>query len=153
MRKQTVFSLLTLLVVFTTAKVGMPEVNSNKSGSQNLQSYVGKYPSDLLKAVPDLKTRMKAILGEKYKTFDDRWVVQSPISKVGETLLLQGCMAHNCGMEEAAMAISLTDGKLSFAIMSQNLDHQFSIQVFSEDKSPVPDSLKGAIETFKKGSN
>jgi hypothetical protein len=114
---------------------------------QRWDSYVGKYPSDLLKGVPSLKPRLRTLLGANYSMFMERLQVERPIEKVEGALVGRGCMAHSCGVEEAIMAINLADGKLHCAILSDKFGGKF--KVFSEDSDHVPAGLTKAMEQPK----
>ncbi len=112
--------------------------------SQRLQSYVGKYPSDLFKAEPAIKKRLKSLLGTNYSFFMNRMETEMPIENDQGALVVRGCMAHNCGIEEAVMVINLADGKLHCAIKSSKFGGKF--KVFSEDKAHTPPALNRAMQ-------
>jgi len=112
--------------------------------SQRLESYVGKYPSDLFKGVPAIKQRLKSLLGPNYGFFMNRIQTEMPIENDEGALVVRGCMAHNCGIEESIMVINLADGKLHCAIRSAKFGGKF--KVFSEDKAHIPAALNRAMQ-------
>jgi hypothetical protein len=134
------------LIVFTVIATdsGRYEVTKASVERQSLESYVGKYPSELFKSEPGLKRRVKTLLGPNYSFFMARLQVEMPIENIEGTLLARGCMAHSCGIEEAILAIGLNDGKLHAAILSKKFGGKF--RLFSEDKGHVPAALRRAIE-------
>jgi hypothetical protein len=134
---------LIVLTVFATNSGRCEETNASIE-RQSLESYVGKYPSELFKGQPGLKRRVKTLLGPNYSFFMARLQVEMPIENIEGTLLARGCMAHSCGVEEAILAVSLNDGKLHAAILSQKFGGKFKL--FSEDKGHVPAPLRRAIE-------
>jgi|ERR1700720_662980 hypothetical protein len=125
--------------VITLAAAGTPGVNP-----QRLESYVGKYPSDLFRGVPSLKPRLRTLLGRNYALFMERLQTEMPIENDAGALVARGCMAHSCGVEEAVLVINLADGKLHCAILSEKFGGKF--KVFSEDSAHIPGALTRAIK-------
>ena len=110
---------------------------------QRLESYVGKYPSDLLRGVPSIKRRLRTLLAANYSFFMNRLQTEMPIESDEGALVVRGCMAHSCGVEEAVMVINVADGKLHCAILSAKFGGKF--RVFSEDKAHIPAALTRAM--------
>ena len=133
------FAILTFNQHILFAKVSQV----SKTSEQNLSSYIGKYPSDLLRTNPRLKARLRALLGANYSAFTQRLQVEAPIEGDQNALVLHGCMAHSCGDEEALLVITLPDNKLHSAILSQKFGGNYKI--FSEDKSHIPSALQRAM--------
>lgn len=113
------------------------------SGYRDLSRYAGKYPSDLFRAEPNLKTRLRALLGANYKTFFDRLQTEMPIANDAGALVVRGCMAHQCTIEEAILVITLNDGKLYVALKSTRYGGGF--KTFSEDAARTPEALRRAM--------
>jgi hypothetical protein len=113
---------------------------------QNLQSYVGKYPSALLKEVPSVKRRLRTVLGANYSFFMSRMQTEMPIENVEGCLVAVGCMAHSCGSEDAVMVINLSDGKMHCAIRSDKFKGGY--RVYSEDKQNIPHALYHTMEQY-----
>jgi len=111
---------------------------------QRLESYVGKYPGDLLRGVPSIKRRLRTLLGANYSFFMNRLQTEMPIESDEGALVARGCMAHSCGVEEAVMVINVADGKLHCAILSAKFGGKF--RVFSEDKAHIPAALRRAMQ-------
>lgn len=86
------------------------------SGNQDLSRYVGRYPSDLFRGAPALRTRLRTLLGANYKSFFDRLQTEMPIEGDGGILIVRGCMAHSCGVDEAILAIDPANDSLHCAI-------------------------------------
>jgi hypothetical protein len=125
-----------------TVKVEILPRGQTSPDTSDLESYVGKYPSELFRKVPAVKTRLRELLGANYKAFFDRMQVETPIEKDDDTILMRGCMAHSCTIEEAILAIDLNDGKLYVAL---RFNSKFRAP-FAADKSRIPDALKRAMQ-------
>ena len=109
----------------------------------NLGAYAGKYPSDLFRRVPAIKTRLRQLLGASYKAFTDRMQVEAPFEADGDVLVTRGCMAHSCTIEEAILAIDTNDGSVYVAL---RFDSKFR-PVFAGDKSRIPQALSRAMNS------
>ena len=101
--------------------------------------YVGKYPSELFKKEPALKTKLRALLGTSYKAFFDRLQVETPIEKDGEAIVMRGCMAHQCTVEEAILVI---ENQTPYVALKMN--SKFS-KTFPADRSKLPEALRRAM--------
>jgi hypothetical protein len=107
----------------------------------NLGAYAGKYPSDLFRRVPTIKTRLRQLLGANYKDFTDRMQVEDPFETDGDVLVTRGCMAHSCTIEEAILAIDTNDGSVYVAL---KMNSRIS-RTFPANRSRLPDALKRAM--------
>lgn len=105
------------------------------------EQYVGKYPSELFRSVPALKTRLRELLKTNYQSFLDRMQVETPIEKDGDAIVMRGCMAHLCTIDEAILVIDLNEGKPYVAL---RFDGKF--RTFPADRSQIPEALKRAME-------
>jgi hypothetical protein len=130
----------TVIVDITTGTADSNQTDYNS----DLGSYAGKYPSDLLAGVPSLKTRLRELLGANYASFTSRLQTEMPIEREGEILIARGCMAHQCTIEEAILAMDLTSSKLWVAIKSTRYGGGFKI--FAQDKDRVPDALRREMQ-------
>ena len=92
--------------------------------------------------MPAIKTRLRQLLEASYAAFNERMQVETPIEKDNDMLIMRGCMAHSCTIEEAILAIDLNDGKLYVAL---RLNSKFS-KTFPANRSQLPDALKRAME-------
>ena len=110
------------------------------SGNRDLSGYVGKYPSELFKKEPGLKTRLRALLGANYKTFFDRMQVETPIENDGGVLITRGCMAHQCTIEEGVLAIDLSNDTLHVAIKSNS-----RYRPTWSERGTIPEPLRRAM--------
>ena len=124
-----------------TLKVEVLPRGQSTPESSNLERYVGKYPSELFRSVPSVKTRLRELLGTNYKAFTDRMQVETPIEKDGDTIVMRGCMAHSCTIEEAILVIDLNDGTPYVAL---KFDGKFRTP-FAADRSRIPQSLRRAM--------
>ena len=106
-----------------------------------LEKYAGKYPSEMFRDMPAIKTRLRQLLGTNYKAFTDRMQVEVPFEKDGDVLVTRGCMAHSCTIEEAILAIDLNDASVYVAL---KMDSKIS-RTFPANRSLLPDALKRAI--------
>ena len=125
---------------FTVVVEILPRGQSTPRTS-NLERYVGKYPNELFRGVPSVKTRLRQLLGANYKAFTDRMQVETPIEKDGDTIVMRGCMAHSCTIEEAILVIDLNDGTPYVAL---RFNSKFR-PPFAADGSRIPDSLRRAM--------
>jgi len=122
-------------------KVEILPVRESRPSTSDLEQYVGKYPSELFRRVPTLKTRLRELLGANYKSFFDRMQVEVPIERDDDTIVVRGCMAHQCTIEEAILVIDLADGKPYVA-----LEFNSRFRTFADDRSRIPDALKHAMQ-------
>lgn len=121
------------------------DVGSDGSDSKrDLSRYAGKYPSELFRREPGLKTRIRALLGANYKLFFDRLQTEVPIENDGGVLIIHGCMAHGCTIEESTLAIDLGADKIHVAIKSAEFRGRF--KTWSEGGSAIPDALRRAMQ-------
>ena len=127
---------------FTLTVKILPRAQSS-SDTADLEKYVGKYPSELFRNVPALKTRLRALLGSRYQFFFDRLQTEMPIENDAGVLIVQGCMAHQCTIEVAILAIDLAGDKLHVAIKSADFRSMFKI--WSEPGAEVPPALRRAM--------
>jgi len=125
---------------FTVVVEILPRGQSTRQTSL-LEHYVGKYPNELFRGVPSVKTRLRQLLGANYKAFTDRMQVETPIEKDGDTIVMRGCMAHSCTIEEAILVINLNDGRPYVALRTNS---KFS-RTFPANRSELPAALKRAM--------
>src|SRR2546423_1918528 len=115
----------------------LPRGQANPESSV-LEKYVGKYPSELFRGVPAVKSRLRDLLGSSYQAFFDRMQVETPIEKDDDALVMRGCMAHLCTIEEAILVLELYDGRPAAAI---RIDGRFS-KTFPANRLILPEALK-----------
>jgi hypothetical protein len=101
-------------VIIDVVSPGASTVNGD------LSRYAGKYPSELFRREPALKTRLRTLLGANYNSFFVRLQTEMPIENDGGVLIARGCMAHQCTIEEAILAIDLGNDTLHVAIKSNS---------------------------------
>lgn len=106
----------------------------------NYFKYVGKYPSELFKKEPALKTKLRTLLGASYKEFFERMETQTPIERDGDAIVMRGCAAHECTVEEAILVIQ--NGTPYVAL---KMNSRIS-KTFPADRSKLPAALKRAME-------
>lgn len=135
-----------LLMLLSFAGLSSPVAGVSAFGPQNLRSYIGKYPSALLKGEPSVRARLRAVTGAKYNFFMARLQTEMPIEEIEGCLVVVGCMAHSCGSEDAVMVINLTSGKMHCAIRSDKFNGGY--KVFSEDKQNIPHALYKMMEQY-----
>ncbi|MBO9151374.1 hypothetical protein ACFOTA_04095 [Chitinophaga sp. GCM10012297] len=75
---------------------------------KTFEKFNGKYAADirLLDQKP-LKARLKEMLGTEEADFVARYKVTPPLEVDAGVLFNEGCKPHNCGVEEAAIAIDM----------------------------------------------
>jgi hypothetical protein len=120
--------------------------DSVRPGTQagSLANYAGKYPFDLLRARPQLKQRLRRLLAKDYQFFMAAMTAQEPIEREGELLVLNGCFPHRCGSHASIMLISLNNGTLHCAIVSEKYREHYI--VFTEDRANLPPLLMERIQ-------
>jgi hypothetical protein len=126
----TCFLLVLALCLMAGAQIKRPPLPSN------LTKYVDEYPVELMK-VRAMKTRLRALLGKKYSTFDEYLTVQSPMTQVGDFLLASGYLPHSCTISESAFAIDLKNKRIHAVIYDKDEKPKF----YNEDKAETPDVL------------
>ena len=105
-----------------------------------LETYIGKYPSELFRNLPVVTRRLRDLLGSNYQAFADRMQVETPIEKDEDTIVMRGCMAHLCTIEEAILVIDLNDATPYVALKFTG-----KFKTFAADRARIPDSLKRAM--------
>ena len=136
------FGAILLLGALSTGSWVQTSPGTNRG---RFEKYIGKYPSELLKAEPDLKRRLRTLTGGSYNFFMERLQTEVPIENVKGILVARGCKAHECGEEEAIILINLADGKLHCAIHSAT--YSSKVKTFSESPPQFPwAALKYALE-------
>jgi len=123
-------------VAFCVIAVALPA----HTATTDYSKYVGKYPSEMLKKEPALKARLRSLLGTSYKAFFDRMQVETPIEKDGDAIVMRGCMAHQCTVEEAILVIQNETPYAALKMTSR------ISKTFPADRSKLPAALKRAME-------
>jgi len=118
--------------------------NRRDDNNRDLVQYVGKYPSELFRREPGLKTRIRRLLGVTYQNFFDRLQTEMPIENDGGVLIIHGCMAHECTIEDSILAIDLGADKLHVAIKSA--DYRGKFKTWSEGGAAIPAALRRAMQ-------
>jgi hypothetical protein len=75
---------------------------------KTFEKYNGKYAADvkLLDQKP-LRQRLREMLEKEEADFEERFKVSPPVEIESGILFNEGCKPHNCGVEEAAIAIDM----------------------------------------------
>ena len=111
----------------------------SSGGNRDLSRYAGKYPSELFRREPALKTRLRTLLGANYNSFFARMQTEMPIENDGGVLIVRGCMAHQCTIEEAVLAIDLASDTLHCAIKFNSRFRTWS------ERGSIPAALRRAM--------
>lgn len=130
-------------LIIKVVSEGLDEARSNDS-NRDLARYAGKYPSDLFRHEPGLKTRIRRLLGANYKLFFDRLQTEMVIVNDGGVLIIHGCMAHECTVEESILALDLGADKIHVAIKSDDFRGEF--KTWSEGGASIPAVLRRAMQ-------
>ena len=109
----------------------------------NLSNYVCKDLNDLLRDDPDVKLRLRKLLGKHYQLFMKNLTVSGALNNIEGYLTMAGLAPHMGGVEEAILFISLTTGKIHCVILSKRFGGKH--KVFTEDSKTVPTSLIDGI--------
>jgi hypothetical protein len=105
---------------------------------QSFAAFEGKYiaETDMLHKEP-LKSRIKALLATASSSFSERFDVTPPVELENEVLYNQGCRRHNCGADEAALAIDMHRDVIYAGIAENGV-----VKLFSEkNDSAFPEKL------------
>ena len=132
--------LVVIALVCTVTGAGTTNDVSAHSTTTDYSQYVGKYPSEMFKKEPALKTKLRTLLGTSYKAFFDRMQTQMPIEKDGDAIVARGCAAHECTVEEAILVV-----QNGMPYVALKMNSKFS-QTFPADRSKLPGALKRAME-------
>ncbi|MBP9664907.1 MAG: hypothetical protein KBD94_09805 [Pyrinomonadaceae bacterium] len=63
-----------------------------------LAKSAGKYPADIkLLKIPELRDRLKKLVGRDFADLESHWNVESPIKITDGIFKASACEAHNCG--------------------------------------------------------
>ena len=130
---------VTALICAVPGAATIPHVSA-RTTTTDYSQYVGKYPSDMFKKEPALRTKLRTLLGTSYKAFFDRLQTEMPIEKDGDAIVARGCAAHECTVEEAILVIQNETPYVALKINSK-----FS-KTFPADRSKLPEALKRAME-------
>jgi hypothetical protein len=107
---------------------------------ERIERFVGRDPDELWKAEPELQARLRKLLGKKYRQYVKRNETIGAIEKHGDTIVIDGCANHMCGVDAATVFISVPDGKLHVLLLFES--HR--IETFSEDPQHLPSGLVAA---------
>lgn len=117
---------------------------TSASEGRSLARYAGRYPSELFRSEPDLKQRLRKLLESNYEIFFNRLQTEMPIENRDGVLIVQGCMAHQCTIEVAILAIEVNSDRLHVAIKARQFRNTFKL--WNEGGSSVPDALRRAMQ-------
>ncbi len=87
--------------------------------SLGLDQYLGHHPDHQFMALPAVHDPLARLLGERLGRFLKRFQVLSPIDKVSNDVVAEGCVRHNCAFELAAFAIDLDTGEATAVSLTQ----------------------------------
>jgi len=132
--------LVVIALICTVTGAATTRHVSTHNTATDYSQYVGKYPSDMFKKEPGLKTKLRTLLGTSYKAFFDRLQTEMPIEKDGDAIVARGCAAHECTVEEAILVI-----QNETPYVALKMTGKFS-KTFPADRSKLPEALKRAME-------
>lgn len=138
--RRCLIGLLVTALIFTVSGASTTRDASARGTTTDYSQYVGKYPSDMFKKEPGLKTKLRTLLGTSYKAFFDRLQTEMPIEKDGDAIVARGCAAHECTVEEAILVI-----QNETPYVALKMESKFS-KTFPADRSKLPEALKRAME-------
>ncbi len=74
----------------------------------------GKYPYQAkLLEIPDLKERLKKLMGSEFAAMKKYWNVESPFEIENDVLMASGCEAHNCGSNHYFLFVDLKNDDIN----------------------------------------
>ena len=116
------------------------EVPADTISLQFLLENAGDYPHDIkLFERPQLKERLKKILGQRYQFFMETWAVESPIEINQNNAIITACEAHNCDATNFILVVDM-EKEILFA----GIREDGKVQVFSEKG----DTKNGELEKW-----
>jgi len=114
------------------------EVPADTISLQFLLENAGDYPHDIkLFEKPQLKERLKKLLGQRYQFFMETWAVESPIEINKNNAIIAACEAHNC---DATNFIVVAD--MEKEILFAGIREVGKVQVFSEKSNIKNEELE-----------
>lgn len=117
---------------------GAPPPN-NVTAPLNLEKYIDRDLSDLLREVPRVGNRLNVLLGSNYRLFMKNLTVSATLVNRQGFLMMHGLAPHMGTVEEAVFLISLSSQKMHCAILSRRFGGKH--KVFSEDPDNIPTAL------------
>lgn len=79
-----------------------------------LKEFAGAYPSDVnLLDQPELKERLKSLLGDEYTNFRKYWETETPVELEKNILVTTGCEQHNCAANQFVLQIDLNHNNIN----------------------------------------
>jgi hypothetical protein len=142
--KKTLIGLLTILLLINVNVSGQrARKRPLTTSTATLEKYVCKDIDDLLRDKPDIKRRLRILLGNNYRLFMRNIVVRGGFNDVEGFLTIAGTEPNMGTVEEAVLFISLSTGKIHCAILSNRFGGKH--KVFSEDPNNVPTRLINGI--------
>ena len=109
--------------------------------SSTLKKYVGKYPYEVkLLDNPDLKDRLKKLLGPDFAAFKANWNVETPIEIESGVFMASACQAHNCGDNRYLLFVDLDKDNINV------LHVEHGTQTYAENgKIALPRKFEAAV--------
>ena len=122
MRKISSLAMILVILMMMVASAA----GQDKLG--HLKQYLNQYPDDEFLNLAEIRAPLTKLLGNELKHFKQNMGVVTPMDFIQGHLVANGCMAHNCVYEKTILAINLTSGEMTVAILS-DCQH---ITIFSE---------------------
>jgi hypothetical protein len=98
---------------------GLMAAAAAHSQSPALDKYVGQYPDHKFMALPAVHGPLVRLLGNRLGRFLKRFQVLTPIDKVSNDIVAEGCVRHYCADEQVAFAIDLSSGEATAASLTK----------------------------------
>jgi len=112
-------------------RVVVKNINQKKDRLLNLNSFVGKYPTEVrLLEEGTLKIRLQKILRGRFIYLQQNWAVETPINIVEGMFLAWGCQQHNCDQTNFIIVVDLKKNLVYCGIREKDL-----VKTYSEDGS------------------
>lgn len=143
MKRTRLVLLLTLVSCFSvtaqTAKTKRPALPSN------ISAMAGQDSATLLNH-PEIQTRMKKLLGDKYSSFMESFETLNPVTREGDYLFSSGCLVHACTHLESAIAVDLVKRTVHAAIFRQGEQTRY----FNEGGKATPGVIRGWANNLRR---
>lgn len=105
-----------------------------------LEKASGKYPADIrLLKIPELRERLRKLLGKDFGDLDAHWNVESPIEIKDGIFKAAACEAHNCGANTYFIFVDMKKDNINVYHIEDDVTKDY----FEKGKIELP---AGALE-------
>lgn len=126
-----------------------PKVVYTGGGVQKLKQFEGKRVREIeLWEEADMKARLGKLLGDKFTTFTENWLIEAPIVVDGDILMAAGCSGQDCPGDQYVLFIDLARDNINI----QHFEKGKLIMYKEKDEIKVPEKFAADLATMKSNS-